>query len=310
MVPDVELLPRSSSSPIIEKLDRSDIDKSFSSSQHDQQSNIDTTSSMPVYHGSIVRIEQHEDDQNTSDLIVRVPNFQGLLLPSNDTDSKQPTRIKRRAPICPILNDSNPRNNPDLSFTNNRHLNLTQSRVTNPSRLTTGLRSLSRAFTHGCKSKRSSSINEIKYPPALPDIEVMKEKLQAPTSSRKNTKHQYSTATMPKLLTPKILFTKRKHSKIKKKQPSSSVESTRTNPTAQYAEITKTTSFCQPLFIQENDFNQDTNSIQDDDDDKEQQNESMRLSFEGTITSTNLFFLHQFHFNSRTTLCSNFSTDF
>jgi len=255
---------------------------------------------MPVYHGSILRIEKHSDDQNASDLIIRVPNFQRLSLPSNSTDSQQPARIKRRAPICPILYGPAP----NLSTTNITHnLNLSQTQVSNTNRLTTGLRSLSRAFTHGCKSKRSSVISEITIPSALPDVEVMTEKLEVPKSSNKNLKHQNSISMMPKLSPPKILFIKRKHSKIRKKQPSSSIsiedqtdrENNRINltPTStiittQYAEVKKdniprmTTFFHQ--FIEPNDLNQEANIVDnDDDDDKEQQNETMRLSFDGII---------------------------
>ena len=192
MVPDVETSTPSSPSPIIEKLDRSDNDQSSSILNHDQQSNsnIDTTSSMPVYHGSILRIEQHTDDQNASDLIVHVPNFQRLTLPLNDNNTKQQTRIKRRAPICPIVNQSNLHHNPNSS--NIHNLNSKQSRLTNTNRLTTGLRSLSRAFTHGCKSKRSSSINEITLPSSLPDVEVMTEK----TSTINIIKKEYKTTAL------------------------------------------------------------------------------------------------------------------
>jgi hypothetical protein len=274
-----------SSTPIIEKLDRSDI----SIVKHDQSVESDTVPSMPVYHGSIVRIEQHKDDQNVSDLVIRVPNFQRLSISSTDTDSQQPTRIKRRAPICPLLYGPNP----DLSTTNNTHnvenLNLSQSRVANANRLTTGLRSLSRAFTHGCKSKRSSSISEITVPSALPDVEVMTEKLET------------SKSTTPKLTPPKILFVKRKHSKIKTKQPSASVISSDTQTdlehnrinltptptiiTTQYAEVKKSNSPKITSFLHRFTEQNDLNDLEDDDDDdKEQQDESIRLSFDGIIT--------------------------
>jgi hypothetical protein len=290
MVPDVDAVPPSST-PIIERLDRSD-----TVLKHDQISDNDTISSMPVYQGSIVRIEQHNDDQNVSDLIIRVPNFQRLSSPSSDTDSKSSTRIKRRAPICPLLYGPTP----NLSTTNNTHdfdhLNLSQTRVVNSNRLTTGLRSLSRAFTHGCKSKRSSSISEVTTPSALPDIEVMTAKLEISKSSNKNSKYS-----IPKLLPPKILSVKRKDLRIKKKQPSSSLvsnntqtdlDSTRINltPTStilttQYAEVKKpnspkVTSFLH-RFVEQVDLNQETNTI--DDDNKEQQNESIRLSFDGIM---------------------------
>lgn len=270
---------------------------------------------MPVYHGSIVRIEQHLDDQNTSDLIIRVPNFQRLSHPSNVTDNQQSTRIKRRAPICPILNGPTPH----LSTTNMTQTldNLNQSRNTNTNRLTTGLRSLSRAFTHSCKSKRSPSISEITTPSALPDVEVITEKVETLNSLNKNVKHENSSLNIPKLTPPKVLSVKRKHFNIRKKQPSSSISidtqtdrdynqinltPTSTIITTQYAEINRnnsprsTTFFHR--FIEENNFNQDTNVIDNDDDD-EQHNESIRLSFDGIINSF-IFFLknYKFYFNS------------
>ncbi|CAF1016865.1 unnamed protein product [Rotaria sordida] len=301
MVPDVPVLAPLSS-PIIENLNQSDIDQSFSISKHDPSSNIDITSSIPVYHGSIVRIEQHNNDQNTSDLIVRVPNFQRLSLPLNKPDNKQQTRIKRRAPICPILSTSNQRNNSNSSNTNAidnfNKLNRNQLRVASTSRLATGLRSLSRAFTHGCKSKRSSSMNEINVLPALPDVEVMTEKVETSITSRKTTTHENLTSTIPKLTTPKILFIKRKHFKIKHKQPSSTIsidkqpnlENNRIDPTStstiittQYIDVnknnsTKITSFCQPI-IEQNDLNQQTDIIEQDDD-KEQQTKSSKFNYE------------------------------
>lgn len=261
--------------------------------KHDQTSDSDTISSMPVYQGSIVRIEQHSDDQNVSDLIIRVPNFQHLSSPSFDTESKSSTRIKRRAPICPLLYAPTP----NLSTTNNTqhfdHLNLSQTRILHNNRLTTGLRSLSRAFTHGCRSKRSISSSETTTtttPSVLPDIEVMNEKLKVSKSSNKNSKYP-----IPKLHPPKILSIKRK------KQPSSSLVSNdphtdlETNQinltptsmimTTQYAKVNKhhspkVTSFLH-RFVEQVDSNQETNTIDNDDDDKEQQNEVIRLSFDG-----------------------------
>ena len=118
---------------------------------------------MPVYQGSIVRIEPHSDDCHISDLIIRVPNFQCLPSPLSDNDnssSRPSSRMKRRAPICPLLYGPTP----NLSTTNTTQpvttLNLSQSEEINTKRITTGLRSLSRAFTQSCKPKRTASFNE------------------------------------------------------------------------------------------------------------------------------------------------------
>jgi hypothetical protein len=271
MVPDVEHLV-SSSSNIVEKLDRSDIDN-------------ETNSSMPVYHGSIVRIEQHNDNQNISDLIVRVPNFQSLSLPSitissessiiddqsSDTNRK---RIKRRAPICPI----NPSNKLDLSASKQNG-----TRVANTSRLTTGLRSLSRVFTHGCKSKRSASINEITFPPPLPDVEVMTEKLQV--SSRKSSRYE---STIPKLITPKMLSIQRKHLKIKKKDSSSSI-SIDTSTDIENNHLPKPTTLF-PRFVNDHieqmNFDKEINE-------QDNQTTSIQLTYEGIISNIQLLFFLQ-----------------
>ena len=264
--------------------------------KHDHTSDSDTIPSMPVYQGSIVRIEQHSDNQNISDLIIRVPNFQRLSSPSSDTDSKSSTRMKRRAPICPLLYAPTP----NLSTTNDinqlEQLNISQTRVIHTNRLTTGLRSLGRAFTYGCRSKRSTSSSEVTTPSTLPDVEVMNEKFQASKSSSKIPKPM-----TPKLQPPKILSVKRK------KQPESSLvssdtptdlESNRINLTpnsriitTQYAEVkkypstTRVTSFLH-RFVEEDDSNLGTNTINDDDDDdKDQQNETIRLSFDGITYS-------------------------
>ena len=230
MVPDVDV-SSSSATPMIERLDRLDTMKS------DPTSDTDTISLMPVYQGSIVRIEQHTDDQNISDLIIRVPNFQHTSSPTMDTNSKSSTRTKRRAPLCPALYGPDPQ----LSTTNNTQDLLDQShqtetRAMTPNRITTGLRSLSRAFTYGCISKRTTSISEIATPPsALPDVEVMNEKLQVITSANKNAKHS-----TPKLVPPKILSIKRKHSKIKK-------QSTEMNNTQTEQKLTRLTSTPTPM---------------------------------------------------------------
>lgn len=290
MVPDVDI-SSSSPSPIIERLDRLDTMKS------DPTSDTDTISSMPVYQGSIVRIEQHTEDRNISDLIIRVPNYQHASSPTNNTASQSSTRIKRRAPLCPALYGPDPQ----LSTTNNTQDLLDQShqtetRTMTPNRIATGLRSLSRAFTYGCISKRTTSISEITTPPsALPDVEVMTEKLQIVASTNRSAKHS-----TPKLIPPKIMSVKRKHSKMKKQPIETSQTQTEQNlarltstsaptiATTSYAEVTKpgtpkVTSFLHRLADENPVIEAIHHKKEDDDDDKEQHNESIRLSFDGRM---------------------------
>jgi hypothetical protein len=171
-----------------------------------------------------------------------VPNFHHLLLPSvtiSDFDhpsnrgSQREGYTKRRAPICPTINGS--LHHSALSNRNTindlDNLNLNQpdnnSRPTNTKRLTTGLRSLSRIFITNCKSKRPSSIGEITFVPVLPDVEVITEDFDMRKLPKKSNKNQNPS----KFITPKILFIKRKHFKIKKKQPSSTSSDTEDNIT-------------------------------------------------------------------------------
>ncbi|CAF0839764.1 unnamed protein product [Rotaria sp. Silwood1] len=232
--------------------------------------------SIPIYHGSIIRIEQHHDEENTSDLIVRVPNFHHLSLPSinissiptnddqlNETDSQQETRTKRRAPICPILNDSrnhspssNQNQTNDVDNSNQNQQSEINSRLINTKRLTIGLRNLSRAITTSCKPKSSSNINEITIIPVLPDVEVITENVQVPASSKKPTKNQNSAS---KFITPKVFLIKRKRFKMKKKQLSTIPIDTETENTRSTIE------------------NSSTNSILKDNE-TEQQNESKQAT--------------------------------
>ena len=204
------------------------------------------TSSMPVYHGSIVRIEQHEGNRQASDLIVRVPNFQHLSVPSiplsNQTNTNSFTcpnsqwerKIKRRAPICPI-SSLNLQRAPDPL--------IADASTINTNRLASGLRSLSRAFAHGCKSKRATSISERIQPGSLPDVEVMREKFALPTSLNRR---RHCASPIPTLATPKMLPIKRKHSKLREKVASSISVDTQTDmendptlvPTSQTAHYT------------------------------------------------------------------------
>ena len=174
--------------------------------------------SIPIYHGSIIHIEQHHDNENTSDLIVRVPNFHHLSLPTVTITTTDSQRIKRRAPICPVVIDHSSNQNQTKSEIN--------SRLPNSKRLGIGLRNLTRAFTATCKSKQSANINEITFIPVLPDVEVIREDFQIPILSKKTTKNQNSSS---KFLSPKILFIKRKHFKMKRKQSSSNSADSQTN---------------------------------------------------------------------------------
>ncbi len=184
--------------------------------------------SIPIYHGSIIHIEQHQENENTSDLIVRVPNFHHLPLPSvtistipinddqlSETESQREARIKRRAPICPIRNDTNNIQNTDSEI-----------KLTNAKRLAIGLRNLRQTIITNYKSKRSTNINKITIIPVLPDVEVIAENLQKPTIEKKSQKHHNLTS---KFLKPKILFIKRKYFKIRKKQLSSKSSDSVTN---------------------------------------------------------------------------------
>ena len=220
---------------------------------------------MPVYHGSILRIEQHEGNQQASDLIVRVPNFQHLSVPSmplsNRTNTNSFTspnsqgerKIKRRAPICPIshgsvhnVSSSSLQRTPISKDVNSDPL-IADASAINTNRLASGLRSLSRAFAHGCKSKRATSISERIQPGSLPDVEVMREKFALPTGW---SRHRQCASPMPKLATPKMLSIKRKHSTLREKVASSISVDTQTDmdkdqalaptsQTAHYADMDK-----------------------------------------------------------------------
>lgn len=170
-------------------------------------------------------------------MIVRVPNVNYLSLPyihfsSNvtnfdhlhETESQQEeTHIKRRAPICPLVKDSQCHStslnkNQTADF---RSSNQTQSAVNlpfiNTKRLAIAVRNISRAFTTTCKTKPSSNVNEITIIPVLPDVEIITENFQVSKPPKKSTRNQISPS---KFFTPKILRIKRKNCKIKKKQSS------------------------------------------------------------------------------------------
>ena len=60
-------------------------------------------------------------------------------------------------------------------------------------------------------------MNQITIIPVVPDVEVITEKFEIPTITKEKRKTPNSSS---KFLTPKILFIKRKHFKIKRKQQS------------------------------------------------------------------------------------------
>lgn len=163
--------------------------------------------SIPVYHASIVQIEQHEDDRNQSDLIVRVPNFHHVSMPSvtitiNETrvDQREGS-IKRRAPICPIITGMNE-----------------QNKSANPKRFTVGLKNFRRAIVTNFRVKPSTNANQITLVPVLPDVEVIRGEFDTTPSEKKTRKQSGSTS---KFFVPKILLIKRKYFKMNKKRQSS-----------------------------------------------------------------------------------------
>ncbi|UJR16264.1 hypothetical protein I4U23_003171 [Adineta vaga] len=207
-----------------------ELTSSFSHSVDDLQdrstlvSKIHKPPSIPIYHGSILRIEQHDEEQNISDLIVRVPNYHhspssvtistyaSNIDQFNEFTTRRETSFKRRAPICPILNENK---------TDNVNVNQSEStiRSTNAKRLAIGLRNLSQAFGSNCKPKRSTSVNHIAIIPVLPDVEIITENFQISTTSKKSNKNRKAD-----FLTPKILFIKRKCLQIKKKRATSKTD--------------------------------------------------------------------------------------
>ncbi|CAF1001319.1 unnamed protein product [Adineta ricciae] len=187
--------------------------------------------SIPIYHGSIVSIEQHEGNENLADLIVRVPNYHHgsssvtiTAYPSNMDQfdaivTQRETSFKRRAPICPILNqqktDSVNEKSPEahIPSTSTKHLAI-------------GLRNLSQVFANSCKSKRATDVNQIAIIPVLPDVEIITENFQISSPRKKTTKSRKAD-----FLTPKILFIKRKCLQIKKKHAASSKTDSENNIT-------------------------------------------------------------------------------
>ena len=185
--------------------------KELTRSGEDQSIYLENTQppSIPIYHGSILHIEQHENDRNKSDLIVRVPNFHHVSVPSvtitiNETrvDQRANQRegsVKRRAPICPIINAN-------------------QSSLTPPKRFTVGLRNFRRAVITNFRVKPSTNTNQITLVPVLPDVEVIRGKFDVTPTEKKPRKHSGPTS---KFLVPKILLIKRKYFKMNKKRQSS-----------------------------------------------------------------------------------------
>ncbi|CAF0819690.1 unnamed protein product [Adineta ricciae] len=284
MVPDVET-PTPSSALNPEQIDRSE-----------------STRSMPVYHGTIIHVEPHSNNRNTSDLIIRIPNFQCSPSSASGTNPKLQQTIKRRAPICPVLSNLNTANNRE----NIRHVDLKQTQIVQSNRLTTGLRSLGRAFTHNCRSKRSASITEVIFPRSLPDVEVLNEKCETLSSSKKTVKDDTFSSTIPKMTPPKISFVKRKNLPTKKRQVSSSSSSslsstdmrrelkhqrldqisTSTILTTQYTEVTKSNSPKVTSFLQgldEDDHSAEAVHICEEDDHHEMQSSSLTYEVEQQI---------------------------
>ena len=187
--------------------------------------------SIPIYHGSIVSIEHHEENENLADLIVRVPNYHHgsssvtiTAYPSNIDQfnaivTQRETSFKRRAPICPILNQKK---------TDSVNENPSEAHIpsTNTKHLAISLRNLSQVFANSCKSKRATNVNQIAIIPVLPDVEIITENFQISSPRKKTTKSRKTD-----FLTPKILFIKRKCLQIKKKHAASSKTDSENNIT-------------------------------------------------------------------------------
>lgn len=202
------------------------------------QNNSKPPPSIPIYHGSIINIEPHQDDQNISDLIVRIPDFHHMSIPSVTISINDETpQTKRRAPICPIINET---------YKTNESENMNHAK-----RLALGLRNLRRAIITNCKIKRPTNINQINIVPVLPDVEIIRENFQPPISEKKRNKNSNSTS---KHFRPKILFIKRKKFNMNKKRPTSAnsvdtqtdCEENRTNENSQDEEKKIDYSFINP----------------------------------------------------------------
>ena len=166
--------------------------------------------SIPVYHASIVQIEPHEDDRNVSDLIVRVQNFHHVTVPSvtviiNESQSIETPSTKRRAPICPVVNEP-----PNQTKTSESET------ISHAKRLALGLRSLRRTIIANCKVKQPTNINQINIVPVVPDVEIIREHFPITIPEKKVSKKPSSTS---KPFRPKILFIKRKNFNFHKKRP-------------------------------------------------------------------------------------------
>jgi hypothetical protein len=196
-----------------------------------------TSMSLPIYQGAIIRIEQHPDNQRTSDLIVRVPNFQHHSLSSmslshsswiddqlGDTTSQHQARVKRRAPLCPIINDVDKRSTscePNRTMpSNDAH----GSRLLHGQRLANNLRYFTRVLATSRRSQRSfADDNDMTFIPMLPDVEVMIERfdmINNETNTKDNHANVRSNFQPSKVVPPKILGIKRKYFKIKRKRSS------------------------------------------------------------------------------------------
>ena len=191
-----------------------------------------TPLALPIYQGSIIRIDPNEDDEKMSDLIVRVPNFHHWSLPCMATNEDQRApRIKRRAPYCPhlaeLLSPATPFERNTAVQPDNENSNQKTSaheRLTHMSRLAAGLRHLTRVLANGHKVKRSSSENPMMFVPMLPDVEIMNESFEVLSLPKEEEQSENSTPTGSKLLSPKLFCIKRKYFKSKRK-PSSSASS-------------------------------------------------------------------------------------
>lgn len=163
-------------------------------------------SSIQIYRGSIIAIEKHPNDEKSSNLTIRVPNFPNTTSSLiNATDSIEngnetsiqtmvnlTSKVKRRAPICPIGHGTtnidwkqSANQTSDSKIRQEEKSSKFSNDILITHRISSGLRSLSRALTHGCRSNRSTNVKDAIIPTSLPDVEVMKDTIPCLKSSGK-----------------------------------------------------------------------------------------------------------------------------
>ena len=174
--------------------------------------------SLPIYQGTIVRIEENSEKENSSDLIIRIPNFQHFSCSKeiDENENEKIIRVKRRAPMCPTLSISAMKSGSCEEETNENQAK-TNVRLNHRQRFAAGLRHFSRVLATSYKTKPSVNLDRITFVPMLPDVEVMPEPLGQEKSINLSTS---------KLISPKVFCIKKRNFKIKRRHsPSTSAES-------------------------------------------------------------------------------------